>query len=142
MIPVHEITLTTRKSYCRHAVKPTDNKRKDTNLTGFPYKKGVFALALFVYFLVRLVILFTYYSCYFTVNVLIVSLKFGEESKHLRCLNPFIVECHEKMKELFRRCCRGPTLEEYFSVDEYTEATMLHHPHIYITVQVQNYTKK
>ncbi|XP_072942968.1 ras GTPase-activating-like protein IQGAP1 [Epargyreus clarus] len=60
---------------------------------------------------------------------------FGEESSHLRCLNPFIVECHEKMKELFRRCCRGPTLEEYFAVDEYTEATLLHHPHIYITVQ-------
>ncbi|KAI5640597.1 GTPase-activator protein for ras-like GTPase domain-containing protein [Phthorimaea operculella] len=60
---------------------------------------------------------------------------FGEESAHLRCLNPFIVECHEKMKELFRRCCRGPTLEEYFAVDEYTEATLLHHPHIYITVQ-------
>ncbi|XP_068626808.1 ras GTPase-activating-like protein IQGAP1 [Battus philenor] len=60
---------------------------------------------------------------------------FGEESNHLRCLNPFIVECHEKMKELFRRCCRGPTLEEYFAVDEYTEATLLHHPHIYITVQ-------
>ncbi|OWR44686.1 ras GTPase-activating protein IQGAP1 [Danaus plexippus plexippus] len=60
---------------------------------------------------------------------------FGEESNHLRCLNPFIVECHERMKELFRRCCRGPTLEEYFAVDEYTEATLLHHPHIYITVQ-------
>ncbi|XP_026319538.1 ras GTPase-activating-like protein IQGAP1 [Hyposmocoma kahamanoa] len=60
---------------------------------------------------------------------------FGEESSHLRCLNPFIVECHEKMKKLFRRCCRGPTLEEYFAVDEYTEATLLHHPHIYITVQ-------
>lgn len=40
------------------------------------------------------------------------------------------------MKDLFRRCCRGPTLEEYFAVDEYTEATLLHHPHIYITVQV------
>ncbi|XP_045778410.1 ras GTPase-activating-like protein IQGAP1 [Maniola jurtina] len=60
---------------------------------------------------------------------------FGEESSHLRCLNPFIVECHEKMKDLFRRCCRGPTLEEYFAVDEYTEATLLHYPHIYITVQ-------
>ncbi|XP_052757623.1 ras GTPase-activating-like protein IQGAP1 isoform X2 [Galleria mellonella] len=60
---------------------------------------------------------------------------FGEESKHLRYLNPFIVECHEKMKELFKKCCRGPTLEEYFAVDEYTEATLLHHPHIYITVQ-------
>ncbi|KAM3967909.1 ras GTPase-activating-like protein IQGAP1 [Aphomia sociella] len=60
---------------------------------------------------------------------------FGEESNHLRCLNPFIVECHEKMKELFRKCCCGPTLEEYFAVDEYTEATLLHHPHIYITVQ-------
>ncbi|XP_059051114.1 ras GTPase-activating-like protein IQGAP1 isoform X2 [Achroia grisella] len=60
---------------------------------------------------------------------------FGEESSHLRYLNPFIIECHEKMKELFRKCCRGPTLEEYFAVDEYTEATLLHHPHIYITVQ-------
>ncbi|CAF4793193.1 unnamed protein product [Pieris macdunnoughi] len=60
---------------------------------------------------------------------------FGEESSHLRCLNPFIVDCHEKMKELFRRCCRGPTLEEYFAVDEYTEATLIHQPHIYITVQ-------
>ncbi|XP_011560492.3 ras GTPase-activating-like protein IQGAP1 isoform X1 [Plutella xylostella] len=60
---------------------------------------------------------------------------FGEESRHLRCLNPFIIDCHERMKQLFRRCCRGPTLEEYFSVDEYTEATLIHHPHIYITVQ-------
>ncbi|RVE48526.1 hypothetical protein evm_006837 [Chilo suppressalis] len=60
---------------------------------------------------------------------------FGEESRHLQCLNPFIVECHEKMKDLFRRCCRGPTLEEYFAVDEYTEATLLNHPHIYITVR-------
>ncbi|XP_041975421.1 ras GTPase-activating-like protein IQGAP1 isoform X2 [Aricia agestis] len=60
---------------------------------------------------------------------------FGEESSHLRCLNPFIIECHEKMKELFSKCCRGPTLEEYFAVDEYTEATLLDHPHIYITVQ-------
>ncbi|GBP92748.1 Ras GTPase-activating-like protein IQGAP2 [Eumeta japonica] len=60
---------------------------------------------------------------------------FGEESSHLRCFNPFIVECHERMKEMFRKCCRGPTLEEYFCVDEYTEATLFDRPHIYITVQ-------
>lgn len=72
---------------------------------------------------------------------LIIYLQFGEESSHLRCLNPFIIECHERMKELFRKCCRGPTLEEYFAVDEYTEATLLNHPHIYITVQVTTCTE-
>ena len=63
---------------------------------------------------------------------------FGEESPHLVCLNPFIVECHEKFKDFFRRCCEVEELEDHFSVDRYSEATLIHDPSIYITLQVNN----
>ena len=33
-------------------------------------------------------------------------LGFGHESPHLECMNPFIVECHEKFKLFFARCCQ------------------------------------
>lgn len=61
---------------------------------------------------------------------------FGEESPHLVCLNPFIVECHEKFKDFFRRCCEVEELEDHFSVNRYSEATLIQDPCIYITLQV------
>ncbi|XP_015189639.1 PREDICTED: ras GTPase-activating-like protein IQGAP1 isoform X2 [Polistes dominula] len=60
---------------------------------------------------------------------------FGEEATHLNCLNPFIIECHEKFKKFFRYCCQIEDLEEHFSIHEYTEATLIHKPEIYISLQ-------
>ncbi|KAE8749069.1 hypothetical protein FOCC_FOCC004237 [Frankliniella occidentalis] len=60
---------------------------------------------------------------------------FGEESPHLVCLNPFIVECHEKFKDFFRRCCEVEELEDHFSINRYSEATLIQDPCIYITLQ-------
>ncbi|KAK2582629.1 hypothetical protein KPH14_004911 [Odynerus spinipes] len=60
---------------------------------------------------------------------------FGEEATHLVCLNPFIIECHEKFKKFFRYCCQIEDLEEHFSIHEYTEATLIHKPEIYISLQ-------
>ncbi|XP_034240421.1 ras GTPase-activating-like protein IQGAP1 [Thrips palmi] len=60
---------------------------------------------------------------------------FGEESTHLMCLNPFIVECHERFKDFFRRCCDVEELEDHFSINRYSEATLIQDPCIYITLQ-------
>ncbi|XP_046403125.1 ras GTPase-activating-like protein IQGAP1 [Ischnura elegans] len=60
---------------------------------------------------------------------------FGEESKHLTCLNPFIIDCHEKFKKFFRSCCEIEEPEDHFSVHEFSEATLLSRPVIYITFQ-------
>ena len=65
-----------------------------------------------------------------------VPLQFGEESKHLTCLNSFIIECHEMMKAFFRECCMVEELEEHFSVHEFTEATLISRPILYISLQV------
>jgi hypothetical protein len=63
-------------------------------------------------------------------------LQFGEESKHLMCLNSFIIECHEMMKTFFRECCNVEELEEHFCMHEFTEATMISRPVLYISLQV------
>ncbi|XP_029050274.2 ras GTPase-activating-like protein IQGAP1 [Osmia bicornis bicornis] len=60
---------------------------------------------------------------------------FGEEATHLVCLNPFIIEYHEKFKKFFRYCCQIEDLEEHFCIHEYTEATLIHKPEIYISLQ-------
>ncbi|XP_071452887.1 ras GTPase-activating-like protein IQGAP2 [Hetaerina americana] len=60
---------------------------------------------------------------------------FGEESKHLTCLNPFIIECHEKFKKFFSSCCEIEEPEVHFSVHEFSEATLISRPVIYITFQ-------
>ena len=45
--------------------------------------------------------------CYFLMLKLsLVELGFGTESPHLVCMNPFIVECHEKFKHFFASCCQ------------------------------------
>lgn len=60
---------------------------------------------------------------------------FGEEAPHLECLNNFIIACHEKFKEFFEDCCNVEDLEEHFHIDEYTEATLIQSPEIYISLQ-------
>ena len=59
---------------------------------------------------------------------------FGEESEHLMVLNPFIIECHEKFKLFFARCCSVAEPETHFSVDQYTEAVLIAKPSIYISL--------
>jgi hypothetical protein len=55
------------------------------------------------------------------------------------CLNSFIIECHEMMKTFFRECCNVEELEEHFSMHEFTEATMISRPVLYISLQVCSY---
>jgi len=59
---------------------------------------------------------------------------FGEESEHLMILNPFIIECHEKFKTFFLRCCSVPDPEVQFNIDQYTEAVLIAKPSIYISL--------
>jgi len=60
---------------------------------------------------------------------------FGEESPHLKVLNPYIVECHEKFKKFFSECCQVADPEEAFCMDQFTEATLIAKPMIYISLQ-------
>ncbi|XP_034939382.1 ras GTPase-activating-like protein IQGAP1 [Chelonus insularis] len=60
---------------------------------------------------------------------------FGDEAPHLVCLNPFIIECHEKFKNFFRSCCQIEELDDHFNIGEYTEATLIHKPEISISLQ-------
>lgn len=60
---------------------------------------------------------------------------FGEEASHLTCLNPFIVECHEKFKDFFRQCCEVEDPETVYNVTQYSEATLISKPTIYISLQ-------
>ena len=52
---------------------------------------------------------------------------FGDESEHLMCLNPFIIECHDKFKSFFVACCRAPEPEQHFGMDR-LECFLLHDP--------------
>ncbi|GLH16291.1 Ras GTPase-activating-like protein IQGAP2 [Gryllus bimaculatus] len=60
---------------------------------------------------------------------------FGEESCHLMCLNNFIIECHKKFKTFFRDCCEVEDLDSHFSLHQYSEATLITRPVIYVTLQ-------
>lgn len=60
---------------------------------------------------------------------------FGDEATHLVCLNPFIIECHEKFKNFFRFCCEIEEIDDHFKIHEYTEATLIEKPEIYISLQ-------
>lgn len=60
---------------------------------------------------------------------------FGDEASHLKCLNPFIIECHEKFKNFFRHCCEVEEPETVYNVTQYSEATLIVKPTIYITIQ-------
>ena len=44
---------------------------------------------------------------------------FGDESAHLKCLNAYIVDAHERMKAFFRECCTDVAEpEEEFAMDQ------------------------
>ena len=60
---------------------------------------------------------------------------FGEESPHLMCLNSYIVECHEKFKKFFMECTGVAEPEDAFCMDQFTEATLIAKPLIYISLQ-------
>ncbi|XP_054279057.1 ras GTPase-activating-like protein IQGAP1 [Macrosteles quadrilineatus] len=60
---------------------------------------------------------------------------FGEESKHLMVLNPFLIECHEKLKVFFKSCCDVEDLETHFNVSEFSEATLISRPSVVITIE-------
>lgn len=51
-------------------------------------------------------------------------------------LNPFLIECHEKLKSFFRSCCEVEELETYFNISEFTEAVLISPPSVIITVEV------
>jgi len=59
---------------------------------------------------------------------------FGHESPHLECMNPFIVESHEKFKLFFARCCQVAEPETFFNIDQYTEAALIAKPNIYLSL--------
>lgn len=50
------------------------------------------------------------------------------------CLNQYIIDSHERFKEFFLDCCNVPELEEEFDVDQFSEATLIAKPVIYITL--------
>ncbi|XP_063225075.1 ras GTPase-activating-like protein IQGAP1 isoform X2 [Bacillus rossius redtenbacheri] len=60
---------------------------------------------------------------------------YGEECHYLTCLNPFIVECHERFKQFFRRCCAVEGLDEYFHMHEFTEAMLISQPTAELSLQ-------
>ncbi|CAL4168350.1 unnamed protein product, partial [Meganyctiphanes norvegica] len=60
---------------------------------------------------------------------------FGEEAAHLMVLNPFIVECHEKFKDFFQRCCEVEEPDSLYNVTQYSESTLIVKPTIYISLQ-------
>uniref|UniRef100_A0A1B6DIS6 Ras-GAP domain-containing protein n=1 Tax=Clastoptera arizonana TaxID=38151 RepID=A0A1B6DIS6_9HEMI len=60
---------------------------------------------------------------------------FGEEMKHLLCLNPFLIECHEKMKSFFRSCCEVEELDAHYNMTEFSDAALITRPSITITLQ-------
>jgi Ras GTPase-activating-like protein IQGAP1 len=57
------------------------------------------------------------------------------ENAHLSCLNPFIKESHELIRNYFNEVCHVNEAEEYFGIDEYTDSSMLTKPLVYMTVQ-------
>jgi len=49
---------------------------------------------------------------------------FAEESPHLMCLNPFIVECHDRFKRFFRNCIQV----------RHINATSRLHPQLFVDI--------
>ncbi|XP_067934294.1 ras GTPase-activating-like protein IQGAP1 isoform X2 [Watersipora subatra] len=58
----------------------------------------------------------------------------GGDSQHLACLNTYIKGSHEKFKSYFRKACDVEAPEVHFNIDQYTEATLVVKPQIYITL--------
>ena len=60
---------------------------------------------------------------------------FAEESPHLMCLNPFIVECHDRFKRFFKDCILVEEPEVEFGMDQYSEATLITKPTVCLSLQ-------
>ncbi len=60
---------------------------------------------------------------------------FGDESPHLSSLNSYIIECHEKFKKFFQECCQVAEPEDAFNMDQFSEATLIAKPLIFISLQ-------
>ncbi|XP_037080487.1 ras GTPase-activating-like protein IQGAP1 [Pollicipes pollicipes] len=60
---------------------------------------------------------------------------FGEEAGHLQALNPFIIAAHERFKLFLQACCAIAEPEQHYGRNEFTEATLIAKPIIYITAQ-------
>ena len=60
---------------------------------------------------------------------------FGEEAGHLQTLNPFIIAAHERFKAFLSACCAVPEPEQRYSRNEFTEATLIARPIVYISAQ-------
>ena len=46
----------------------------------------------------------------------------------------YIIEAHERFKEFFSDCCDVRELEDEFDVDQFSEATLIAKPVIYVTL--------
>ncbi|XP_029657707.1 ras GTPase-activating-like protein IQGAP1 isoform X1 [Octopus sinensis] len=60
---------------------------------------------------------------------------FAGDSSHLSCMNDYIREAHKKFKNFFQMACEVEDLENKFNIDQYTDATMVSKPVIYMSVQ-------
>ncbi len=57
------------------------------------------------------------------------------ENAHLSCLNPFIKESHESIRNFFHEICNVSEADEYFGISEYNDLIVLTKPIVYMTVQ-------
>lgn len=60
---------------------------------------------------------------------------FAGDSAHLSCMNDYIREAHKKFKNFFQVACEVEDPENHFNIDQYTDATMVSKPVIYMSVQ-------
>ncbi|XP_004388534.1 ras GTPase-activating-like protein IQGAP3 [Trichechus manatus latirostris] len=59
---------------------------------------------------------------------------FSGGGRHLRVLNDYLGETHEKFRKFICRACQVPEPEERFAVDEYSDMVAVAKPVVYITV--------
>lgn len=60
---------------------------------------------------------------------------FAGDSAHLSCMNDYIRDAHKKFKNFFQVACEVEDPENHFNIDQYTDATMVSKPVIYMSVQ-------
>ncbi|XP_015369181.1 PREDICTED: ras GTPase-activating-like protein IQGAP1 [Diuraphis noxia] len=54
---------------------------------------------------------------------------------HLKCMNPFILDCYTKLKLFFNNCTNVDDPEVHYNINEFTDVTLLTKPTINITLQ-------
>lgn len=64
------------------------------------------------------------------------------ENAHLACLNPFIKESHEMIRNYFYEVCNVCEADEYFGINEYSDLIVLTKPIVYMTIQEISDTHK